>query len=115
MIDVTFIRQGASPVLEITAIGTDITNATVYVTLDQGDVQITKSNYKQNDPSVTMRADGNDTDITVILSQEETLWLRPGSARVQLRWIFDDGTADASDMGRIEIGEALLKGVIRHG
>ena len=114
MIDATFIRQGTTPAIEITAIGEQITEATVYVTIAQGDVQITKTN-RRNDPSITVEPAGDDTKIVVILSQADTLRLRPGAGKVQVRWIFEDGTAGTSDNGYVEVGEALLKDVITYG
>lgn len=114
MIDATFIRQGTTPAIEITAIGEQIAGATVYVTIDQGDIQITKSN-RNNDPAVTVEEAGDDTKVTMILSQSDTLTLRPGAGKVQLRWIYEDGTSGTSDNGYVEIGEALYKGVISYG
>lgn len=114
MIDVTFIRQGTTPAIEITAIDEQISDATVYVTIDQGDLQLTKSTKDTNYPVVT-EASGNNTIVTAYLSQSETMRLRPGPGKIQLRWIFEDGTAGASDKGYVEIGETLLKGVITYG
>lgn len=113
------LRQGATPVLDI-SLDEAVQDATVYVTINQGDRQLTKSNYYE-DPSVTLTPiyDDDDeqigTEISIIFNQAETLRMRPGFARIQVRWIFEDGTADGSDIGRIEIGKSLLKAVIAHG
>ena len=113
-------RQGTTGVLEVTLEGQAVQNATVYVTIDQNDIQLTKSNYRDN-PAVTMEPVFDEyeqqiaTDITVIYSQAETLALRPGHGRIQVRWIFEDGTADGSEQGRIAIPEALFKGIIVYG
>lgn len=113
------LRQGATPVLDI-SLDEAVQDATVYVTINQGDRQLTKSNYNE-DPSVTLTPVYDDedvqigTDISVIFNQAETLYLKPGFGRIQVRWIFEDGTADGSDIGRIEIGESLLKVVIANG
>lgn len=114
MIDVTFIRQGTTPAIEVTAIGEQLADATVYVTISQGDSQITKTN-KHNNPAVTVEADGDNTKITAILSQSDTFRLRPGAGRVQIRWIFEDGTAGASDFGYVEVGETMYREVISYG
>lgn len=114
------IRQGTTDALEIRLYDEAVQNATVYVTIDQTDVQITKSNYHDN-PDVTMEPVFNDdmeqiaTDITVVFSQYETLKLRPGHGAVHVRWIDETNTAGGSETGRIEILKALFKGVIRHG
>lgn len=42
------IRQGTTSALEIRLFDEAVQDATVYVTIDQGDVQITKSNYHDN-------------------------------------------------------------------
>lgn len=114
MIDVTFIRQGTTPVLEITALDERVADATVYVTIGQGDVKLTKTN-RGNDPSVIVENLEADTKITVFLSQADTLILRPGAGKVQVRWVFEDGTAGASEMGYVEVGETMHKGVISYG
>lgn len=113
-------RQGTTGALEVTLKGQAVQDATVYVTIDQGDLQLTKSNYRDN-PSVTMEPVYDEheeqiaTDITVIYSQAETLSLRPGFGIIQVGWIFEDGTADRSEEGRIAIPEALYKGVMVYG
>ena len=113
------IRQGATPALDIVLHDVAVQDATVYVTIDQGDKQLTKSNYS-NDPSVictaiTSNGEQTGTNIQVLFNQAETLRLRPGFGHVQVRWIFEDGSADSSDIGRIEIAKSFLKAVIAHG
>ena len=114
------IRQGTTPALEIRLFDEAVQDMTVYVTIDQSDVQITKSSYHDN-PDIMMEPVFDDmmqqiaTDITVIYSQAETLRLRPGHGKVQVRWIDETETADGSAIGRIEIAKSLLKGVITYG
>ena len=113
-------RQGTTPVLTFTLEGEAVQDATVYVTIRQNDIQLTKSNFKDC-PAVTMEPVYDEyeeqigTDITCIYSQWETLHLRPTHAQVQVRWIFEDKTADESKIGRVEIGEALDKRIIAYG
>ena len=114
-----FIRQGSTPVLEVDLAGEAIQDASVYITIDQGDRQLTKSNYG-NDPEVIVEpiyksGVQTGTKISVILSQSETLSLKPGAAKIQCRWVFEDGTGETSTIARAEITESLLKGVITYG
>lgn len=113
-------RQGTTGVLEMTLEERAVQDATVYVTIDQGDIQITKTNY-MNKTALTMEPVYDEygrqtgTDITIIYSQAETLALMPGHGRVQVGWIFEDGTADRSEMGRVTIPPALYKEVMVYG
>lgn len=116
--------QGTTPALELTLEGEAIQESTVYITVDQGDFKLTKSSYKNNpdivmvpvyDPNYPREEKQIATDITVFYSQAETLALKPGHAKIQVEWVFEDGTADASEIGRIEIEESLYKGVKVYG
>lgn len=117
--------QGTTPALELTVEGEAIQDSTVYITIDQGDFKLTKSSYKNN-PDIVMvpvfppsaaweEAEQIATDVTVFYSQAETLALRPGHAKIQVEWVFEDGSADATELGRIEIEESLYKGVKVYG
>ena len=108
------IRQGTNPAIEVNVSGQALSGATIYVTLEKDDRQVTKTNYSGCE-DVTAEAVQGGTKLTVKLTQNDTLWLMPGPGRLQVRWIFDDGEAGISDCGYIRITEALLKGVISHG
>lgn len=112
--------QGTTPALELTLEDEAVQESTVYITIDQGDFKLTKSSYKNN-PDIVMVPVWSEgerqigTDITVFYSQVETLALKPGHARIQVEWVNADGSADASELGRIEIEESLYKGVKVYG
>lgn len=114
------IRQGTTASLDIVLEEEAIQNCTVYVTIDQGSRQLTKSNYR-HDPSFTIvpvydsKGEQIASNITVVFSQAETLRLKPGHGKVHVRWINEDGVADGSEIGRIEIPKSLYKGVIVYG
>lgn len=114
------IRQGTTPSLDIVLEEEVIQNCTVYVTVDQGSRQLTKTNYNK-DPSVIIvpvydeKGTQIASNITVMLSQSETLRLRPGHGKIQVRWIDEAGIADSSEISRIEIPKSLQKGVIVYG
>lgn len=115
----TKITPGTTPILTAVVDGEAIQDATVYVTIDMGDWQITKSNvYGNGDMVLTPVMDGDiqvGTQIDVQYSQTETLSLRTGIAEVQVGWVFEDNTADKTNIGRIRITRTLYKGVMRYG
>lgn len=113
------IKPGTTPLLTAVVEGEDISSATVYVTIDMGDIKLTKSNY-HTEEGVTLEPVYVDDDfvgtmISVQYSQAETLSLRPGSASVEAGWIFEDGVAGKSDIGRLHIAKTLFKGVMEYG
>lgn len=113
------IRQGTTPLLTAFVDGEAIQDATVYVTLGQNDKQLTKCN-SDDDGSIVMTPimEGLTqigTQVDIQYSQAETLYLRPGFAKVQIGWAFEDGTADLTNIGRLRVPKALYKGVKRYG
>lgn len=114
------LRPGTTPLLTAVVDGEAIQDATVYVTIDMNGRQFTKSNY-YDDGNVTLTAmyddDSNQTgtQVDVQYSQEETLCLRPGYAKIEIGWVFSDGSADKTDIGRITIPDSLYKGVMIYG
>lgn len=108
------IRRGTTPTLTITAESIDLTDKTIYITIDQANGrQITKL-YPNNDGSVWLERVGENTDINVYLSQHDTMAFHPGRAEVQIRWIEEDGTAHASEIKNITLTKTLLEGVIKY-
>lgn len=102
-------RRGTTPTIVINVTGEDFSGATMYVTLEQGNTQLTKTN---TDVVVTPTTDGS--TVQIFLSQEETLAFTNGSARIQIRWIDSGGNAQASPIKAIEISPILLDGVITY-
>ena len=101
------IAQGATPYLMITVVGHDLSDAdAVVVSLRSrgGAVDI-------DTPRVTVTTDGEDSLLTVHLTQEETLTLTPSSAVVQARWR-KNGEAHTTEAARIDVASCLFKGVI---
>lgn len=50
--------------------------------------------------------------VSVYLTQSETLKLHAGSAKLQLNWVYADGSRAATDIKSIRVTENLLKKVI---
>lgn len=100
--------QYTTPKTVLTVSGIDLTNYTVYVTFSQGNNKLTIEN-----PEVTV--DGENTVISVTLTQEQT-----GSfdyslpCRVQVNWIDSDGTRNATMVKKTAVFENLLSEVIAH-
>lgn len=100
-------RRGTTPVITCTIIGADLTGSSVYVTIQQGGVEITVVN-----PQIETTDTG--CKITVILTQEQTLKLFKGIADIQVRWITSDETAHATDIKQLNVDKILKNGVISY-
>lgn len=100
-------RRGTTPTITIRVTGEDFDGSTLYVTLEQGALELTKSG---SDVLVTPTETGS--TVAIFLTQEETLMFAKGTARIQIRWINSSGIADASPIKNIEVNPILLEGVI---
>lgn len=101
--------RGTTPTIIIRVTGEDFDGATMYVTLEQGNVELTKTG---EDVLVTATETGS--TVSIFLSQEETLAFSKGNARIQIRWIDSSGIAQASPIRSIEVDPILLEGVIEY-
>ena len=77
--------------------------AHVYFTLKQKNAEIVKE-----DSDLTI--DGN--EVSVYLSQAETVKLSVGAALLQLNWTYANGVRACSTIASIEVDENLLKEVV---
>lgn len=103
-------RRGTTPTLELTLTGVDaIASDTLYVTLKQSHIEITKTN-----PDLSVEDGDSGSVINLYLSQQETLSLRKGTCEIQVRGINALGDAWASDIAAINIKEILRDGVITY-
>jgi hypothetical protein len=85
----------------------DLTNATIFVTYQQGKSTILEKTG--NDLTVQARK------VIVNLTQEDTLSFTPNTnVVVQLRYIMEDGTADASNTIAISVQDVLKEGEIAY-
>lgn len=99
------IRKFTTPTHTLTVKGTDLTEADVYVTYEQGDI-------KQTYTDVTCTLSGSDTVITVEMTQEETSKFKVGAyVEVQVNWV-KNGKRDATDIKSIKVDGNLLDEVI---
>lgn len=77
--------------------------AHVYFTLRQKGTMIEKQ-----DTELTI----DENEVSVYLSQEETLSLAVGAALLQLNWTYANGARVCSEIASVSISENLLKAVV---
>ena len=98
-------RRGSTPTNTI-SVNLDLTEATVFVSYWQsGRVLIDKTVE-----DLTVEAD----KIIVSLTQKETLKFKPGPVEVQVRYVMEDGTADASNIMETTAERILKDGEIMY-
>ena len=108
--------RGTTPTLPIRIPGTDLTQARLFLTIQDG-----KDERKQ----ITLRS-GEDFTVEwddtlkatvgdVTLTQEQTLMLNEGGCKSQIRFVFADGAAGCTQIRSLSMNDVLLKGVISYG
>ena len=103
--------RGTTPVLPITIKGIDLSEARVFLTIQNGPKdQLTL--VAPDDFQLTY--DGEDTVGEVPLTQRQTLALTATAHEAQIRWILADGTAGATKKATVFVNNVLLKGVISY-
>jgi len=95
--------QGTTPTLVLTLDDANLDGCTCYVTIKSGSKLVTKS-------GTDLDVSGN--QISVMLSQDDTLGMTPGSVEIQARWIDSNGNAMASDVGKAKVSGVLYKQTI---
>lgn len=102
--------RGTTPTIIINVKGEAFEDSTIYVTIEQSPLQITKTG---DDVIVEPTSEG--CRLLISLTQEETLKFVKGYAKLQIRWINTSGIAQASPIKTINVDPILLKGVITYG
>lgn len=99
-------RRGTTATHTITT-GVDLTQARVFVTYMQGANIVLERTSDDTTVTVTSEA------ITIALSQEDTLNFAAGApVQLQVRYIFENGVAGASDYMTFTVSDVLKKGQI---
>ena len=101
--------QGTTPALTLIVECADLTDKTVFVTIRCGNYSLTKTG---GDVAVSY-ADGNST-VVIRLTQRETLLMPEESATVQIRFVDENGNADATNKAAFEVQESLYPAVIEY-
>lgn len=104
-----------TPTISLTVEGVDISSDDVYVTLEQGSHELTKSGTDLNITTDT-HDQTTDTNITFVLTQSESASFRFNSAvGVQVNWISSSGVRAATEIKQISVMRNLLDEVIEYG
>lgn len=104
--------QGTTPTIPLTFKDIDLSNARIYLTI-QDEKEKNQLTLVSGD-DFTVEFDGHDTTGEIVLTQEQTFQLHAGRGTAQARFIFPDGTAGATGKANITIDTTLLKGVIAY-
>lgn len=111
-------RQGTTPIVSLD-VEQNFDYCNVYVTIDQDGMQITKASRESNDIEITKHYDDEGefsySTVAMYLTQNETLKLEVGKARVQIGWVDYLDKAHKTDIGTIKIDESLLQEVMTYG
>ena len=104
-----------TPTISLTVEDVDLTGNDVYVSLEQGKTELTKTG---TDLIIDTETQGQQTDttITLTLSQTESASFDFGkSVSVQVNWINSSGVRDATEIKTIGVMRNLLDKVISYG
>lgn len=103
-----------TPILPLEVEGVDLSeNEDVYVTLEQGGLELTKSG---SDLTILYDAESDISTITFTLSQEETAAFNISkSVAIQVNFINSSGVRDATEIATVPVLRNLLDKVINYG
>ncbi len=106
--------RGTTPTFHLIIDEHDLTGAKVFVTIE-GNKNDVKLNWVTGDEGYELvSASEESSEIAITLSQEQSLLLPTGKAEVQVRWIFPDGSAKATEPATIEVGKVLFDQEIKY-
>lgn len=96
-------RRGSTPTNTFD-VDLDLRNATVFISYEQ-------------DGAVVLEKTGEDlavgeSQIALTMTQEETLKFHPGKVFIQIRYVFPNGSADASEIIQTTFERIIKDGVI---
>ena len=106
--------RGTTPVLPIEILGIDLTGARVFLTIADEKNRNQFTLTAPDDFTVTYDSENEKTVGDVVLTQKQTLSIQAGNCTAQIRFIFPDGTADATNTVPLTVDDVLLKGVISY-
>ena len=104
-----------TPTISLVVEGVDISGNDVYVSLEQGKLELTKSGASLNITTETVQQVTN-TNITLTLTQEESASFDYNkNVSVQVNWITSGGVRSATEIKTISVMKNLLDEVIEYG
>lgn len=104
-------RRGTTPTNTFTT-DVNLTGATVFVDYEQRGNIILEKTGADLDITVVETQTGTTSTIELELSQEDTLSFKPGEVLIQIRAVYPDGTAIASNIIRTTAERIIKDGVI---
>ena len=108
--------RGTTPTLPIRIPGTDLTQARLFLTIQDGKDERKQITLRSGeDFTVEWNDTANATDGQVKLTQEQTMMLTEGDCKCQIRFVFADGSAGATQIRSVGIADVLLKELISYG
>ena len=100
--------RGTTPGYVLSVSGADLSSATVYVTIMQGESR--SVTLTGNRLSITYSS--NVSMITFRLTQQESLMFKSGRASVQVKFADGNGNVNATNIGDITVSPVLNEDVI---
>lgn len=104
--------QGTTPAVVYEIKDYDLSSATVFVSFKRGNDVLTKTA-----PDVAVSYDSGEQVSTIVcsLSQEETLAIKAGGIITQIRFVYENGQAYATNKKELEMLDVIYKEVIQYG
>lgn len=102
--------QGTTPAIVFSVKECDLTGATVYVSFKRRSEVLTKTNV-----GVSWDETTRTSTVVCELTQEETLAMKRGAVVVQIRFIYENGQAYATNKKAIEMQDVIYPEVIEFG
>ena len=104
--------QGTTPSITYTIKGYDLTSAKVFVSFKYGNEVLTK-----HSPLVQTSYDSEEDVSTIVcpLTQEETLAITKSTTTTQIRFIYENGLAYATNKATLDVESVIYKDVIEYG
>lgn len=107
--------RGTTPTITLTVDGFDLTEKSVEIYIREKGAGGEPLTYTEEDQAVNIQYANNRTSIYLTLSQEETLKMKAGkSYQVQVRWIGDDGKAEATEKESFTMGDIMKNAEIEY-
>lgn len=100
-------RRGSTPLNQFNC-DIDLSGATIFVSYEQNDVKL----LEKTGDEVSVIPANSGCVVQVHLSQAETLLFSPGTAYAQIRYVTEEGAADASNIVSFYVGRIIKDGEI---
>ena len=107
--------RGTTPTITLTVDGYDLTDKSVEIYIREKGSESEPLTYTEEDQAVDIQYVNNKTSIYLTLSQEETLGMKAGKRyQVQVRWIGEDGRAEATEKETFTLGDIMKNAEIEY-